>query len=267
MANPIRVGVNGACGRMGRMLVQTIVRDPELTLDLAVDSPTCPEVGKDIGAVCGIGDIGVALTANLDHSPECMVDFSAPEAAVKVARFCAGRQIPLIIATTGFSKAQYDEILACHHQTPLLIAANLSLVVNVLFKLSAEAGRILKDKDFDVEIVERHHRFKADAPSGTALRLADIIQKEMNLIDRIHGRQGITGERPRNQIGIHAVRTGDSVGEHTVLFSTMGETLELVHRGYTRESYVKGAIVAIKFLVAQGAGLYTMSDVLGLGSS
>lgn len=264
MSNPIRVGIHGACGRMGLLLARAVLADSELTLDFAVDSPQHPSIGQDIGSLCGAHAIGVAVEPALTRPTDCIVDFSTPEAAVAVARFCAERQTPLIVATTGFTAAQRDEIFECHHQTPMLVASNLSLVVNVLFKLAGEAGRVLKGRDFDVEIVERHHRFKADAPSGTALRLAEIIEAEMGLTERIHGRQGITGERSRQQIGIHAVRTGDTVGEHTVLFSTLGETLELVHRGHARESYVKGAIEAIKFLVARKAGLYTMADVLGL---
>lgn len=264
MANAIRVGVHGACGRMGTLLARAIIDANDLTLALAVDEPTHHGIGNDIGALCGYGPIGTLVEPGLSRSVDCLVDFSAPEAAVAAARFCADRQIPLVVATTGFTAAQRDEIVACHHQTPILIAANLSLVVNLLFKLAGDAGRILQGKDFDVEIIERHHRYKADAPSGTALRIAEIVESAMGLTDRIHGRHGITGERPRHQIGIHAVRTGDSVGEHTILFSTLGESLELVHRGHTRDSYVKGALEAIRFLVAQRAGLYSMFDVLGI---
>ena len=140
----------------------------------------------------------------------------------------------------------------------------MSLVVNVLFKLVHEAAVALKDKGFDIEIIERHHRFKKDSPSGTALHFAKIIQDAIGDMKIVHGREGLVGERPANEIGMHAVRSGDNVGEHTILFSTLGETMELVHKGHTRDAYVRGALQAAKFLATRQAGRYTMNDVLGL---
>lgn len=263
MSTKPTVAVHGACGRMGQLVLKAVLADEELELAAALESPGSPNQGKDVGEIAGIGTLGVAVTSELPLV-DVVIDFSVPDASVKIAQQCAARQIALLVATTGHTPAQRDEIIACHHTTPLLFASNTSLVVNLLMKLVADAARVLKDRDFDVEIVERHHRFKVDAPSGTALTFAEIIEKEMGLTQRRYGREGETGVRPRNEIGLHALRTGDNVGEHTIVFSTLGETMELVHKAHSRDSYVKGAVAAAKYLITQKAGLYTMADVLGL---
>lgn len=259
-----KVAVLGAAGRMGHRLIHGILADNELELVGAVDAASNPQMGADIGVIIGHGPTGVLLSAHLPDQLDCLIDFSVPEATMHYAKLCAIKQIPLLVATTGFSPEQRAELIACHHQTPLLISASCSLVVNVLMKLVNETGSALKGLDFDVEIIERHHRHKVDSPSGTALKLAEIAEQAMTLTERRFGRHGLVGERPRHEIGIHAVRAGDSVGEHTVIFSTMGETLELVHRGTSRDSYVKGALVAARFLATKKPGLYTMADALGL---
>jgi 4-hydroxy-tetrahydrodipicolinate reductase len=174
------------------------------------------------------------------------------------------RKIPIVVATTGFSEAQRQEVEAAAHHTAVLFTPNLSLVVNVLFKLVREAATALRDQGFDIEIIERHHRYKKDSPSGTALHFARIIQEAMGDMPIRHGREGLVGERPAREIGMHSVRVGDNVGEHTIVFSTLGETMELVHKGHTRDAYVRGALQAAKFLANRPAGRYTMDDVLGL---
>lgn len=262
--NELRIAVHGAGGRMGQKVVHGVHADPELSLCGALEAAGHPRMGEDIGTLAGLGSLGVKLAAELPKHVDGVIDFSVPEASVVIAEACAEREIPILVATTGHTPEQRDRIIACHHTTPLLFAANTSLVVNLLMKLAREAAQVLKGRDFDVEIVERHHRFKVDAPSGTALRFAEIIEQEMELSERKFGREGITGKRTQSEIGIHAVRTGDNVGEHTIIFSTLGETMELVHRGHGVESYVKGAISGIKFLVTKKAGLYNMADVLGL---
>jgi 4-hydroxy-tetrahydrodipicolinate reductase len=171
-----------------------------------------------------------------------------------------------VVATTGHTPAERLEIEAAAHQLALLMAPNMSLAVNVLFALVKQAANLLADKDFDVEIVERHHRFKKDSPSGTALQFARIVQEAMKQTEVRHGREGMVGERPRAEIGMHSLRVGDNVGEHAIIFSTLGETLELVHKGHTRDSYARGALLAAKFLAGRPAGRYTMNDVLGLGA-
>jgi 4-hydroxy-tetrahydrodipicolinate reductase len=177
---------------------------------------------------------------------------------------CTARRIPLVVATTGFSAAQRQQVEEAAHETALLMTPNMSLAVNVLFRLVREAAGLLAGKGFDVEIVERHLRYKKDAPSGTALHFARIVQEVMGQTRLRHGREGLVGERPADEIGIHAMRVGDNVGEHTIVFSTLGETLELTHRGHTRDSYARGALLAAKFLAGKPPGRYTMNDVLGL---
>ena len=181
-----------------------------------------------------------------------------------VLPICVQRRIPLIVATTGHSAAQREQIEAGAHETALLMAPNMSLSVNLLMKLVWQAAQALRDKGFDVEILERHHRFKKDSPSGTALQFARLIQEAMGQTQLRHGREGLVGERPPHEIGVHAIRVGDNVGEHTIVFSTLGETLELTHRAHARDCYVRGALQAAKFLANRPAGRYTMNDVLGL---
>jgi 4-hydroxy-tetrahydrodipicolinate reductase len=260
------VGINGAAGRMGQRLVHLIGEDKELTLGAALESPNHPRLGQDIGEIAGLGKLGVPLASAADWRQrlDVLIDFSMPEGTRTVLPLCVGHRIPLVVATTGHSADERREIEAAAHQTALLMAPNMSLSVNVLFQLVRQAASLLKDKGFDVEIVERHHRFKKDAPSGTALHFARIVQEEMGQTELRHGREGLVGERPPHEIGIHALRTGDNVGEHAILFSTLGEALELVHKGYSRDSYARGALAAAKFLAGKPAGRYTMNDVLGL---
>jgi 4-hydroxy-tetrahydrodipicolinate reductase len=261
-----KIGVNGACGRMGKRIIQLAHEDPALHIVAALDSANHSEHGGDIGEAAGIGRLGVSVTAAvpLDVHVEAMIDFSMPDGTMTVLQTCIARKIPLVVATTGFTDSQKREIEAAAHHTAILFAPNMSLVVNVLFKLVHEAAVALKDKGFDIEIIERHHRFKKDSPSGTALHFAKIIQDAVGNMKIAHGREGLVGERPANEIGMHAIRSGDNVGEHTILFSTLGETMELVHKGHTRDAYVRGALQAAKFLATKQAGRYTMNDVLGL---
>jgi 4-hydroxy-tetrahydrodipicolinate reductase len=181
-----------------------------------------------------------------------------------ILKNCLARRIPLVVATTGHTAEQRKEIEEAAHETAILMAPNMSLAVNLLMKLASQAAAVLRDKDFDVEILERHHRFKKDSPSGTALHIARNIQEAMGQTQLRHGREGLVGERPPHEIGVHAIRVGDNVGEHTVIFSTLGETLELTHRAHARDCYARGALQAAKFLAAKPAGRYTMNDVLGL---
>lgn len=261
----IHVGINGAAGRMGQRLVVLGSEDRELALAAALEAPGHPAQGRDVGEVCGLGRVGVAIRPEvaLADRVEVMIDFSVPEATMKVLPTCVERRIPIVVATTGFEPHQRREIEAAAHHVAVLMAPNMSLSVNVLFALCRQAAKLLKGRDFDVEIVERHHRFKKDAPSGTAMQFAKIVQEELGGELR-HGREGITGERPRGEIGMHALRVGDNVGEHEVIFSALGETLELTHKGHTRDSYARGALAAAKFLAGKPAGRYSMGDVLGI---
>ena len=260
------IAVNGAAGRMGQRLVHLCQQDAELQLGAALEAPGSPHLGRDIGEVCGLGRIGVAVRDALpaDNRVEVVIDFSMPQGTMNVLPVCVKRRIPLVVATTGHTPEQKSQIEEAAHDTALLMAPNMSLSVNVLFQLVKQASELLAGKDFDVEIVERHHRFKKDSPSGTALHFARIVQEAMGQAELRHGREGLVGERPRGEIGMHALRVGDNVGEHTIIFSTLGETLELTHRGHTRDSYARGALLAAKFLAGKPAGRYSMDDVLGL---
>jgi 4-hydroxy-tetrahydrodipicolinate reductase len=260
------IAINGACGRMGLRLVALAAEDPGLVVVAAVDSPASPLQGRDAGTVAGIDTLGVPITPDipLNARVDAVIDFSSPAGTMAVLKTCVDRKLPLVVATTGHEPEQIAEINAAAHATAVLFAPNMSLVVNLLFKLTRVTAEALAGKGFDVEIVERHHRFKKDSPSGTAAHFAKIVQQGMGQTHVRHGREGIVGERPASEIGVHAVRAGDNVGEHTIIFSALGETLELVHKGYSRDSYARGALLAGKFLAGKGAGTYTMADVLGL---
>jgi 4-hydroxy-tetrahydrodipicolinate reductase len=260
------IGINGACGRMGQRLVHLAREDAALTVGAALESPSHPQQGRDVGEVCGLGAIGVPVRHGItpDLRLQVVIDFSVPEGTLAVLPECVRHRIPIVIATTGFTPEQRREVEAAAHEIAVLQSPNMSLVVNVLFRLVAEAGAALKGKGFDVEIIERHHRFKKDAPSGTALHFAKVVQEAMGQTELRHGREGLVGERPPQEIGLHAVRAGDNVGEHTIIFSAPGETMELVHKSSSRDSYARGALEAAKFLAGKPAGRYAMKDVLGL---
>jgi 4-hydroxy-tetrahydrodipicolinate reductase len=251
---------------MGQRLVALAKEDATLQVVAAVDAASNPLLSKDAGEVAGVGAIGVPITAELPlhPRPDVVIDFSAPPGTMAILPTCVGRKLPLVVATTGHADQQRADIEEAAHDTAILFAPNMSLVVNLLFKLVRLTAESLKGKGFDVEIVERHHRYKKDSPSGTAVHFAEIIREALGGGKFVHGREGIVGERTADEIGIHAVRGGDNVGEHAIIFTTLGETLELVHKGHSRDSYARGALMAAKFLATRTAGRYTMADVLGL---
>jgi 4-hydroxy-tetrahydrodipicolinate reductase len=260
------IGINGACGRMSQRIAQLAAEDKDLTIGVALEAKGHPKLGHDLGEVAGFGNLGVPIVAELPVGApiHAIIDFSLPEGTMAVLPTCVGRRIPLVIATTGHTPEQRQEIEAAAHYTAILMSPNMSLSVNLLFRLARIAGEALRGKNFDVEIIERHHRFKKDSPSGTALQFARILQEAMGQTELRHGREGLVGERPIDEIGVHAVRVGDNVGEHTIVFSTLGETMELVHRAHARDCYARGALLAAKFLADRPPGRYTMDDVLGL---
>jgi len=266
MADVIQIAIHGAAGRMGQRLIALAHRDSGLKVVAALEHAGSPLLGKDAGEHAGIGKIGVPVTAELAGRVDAVIDFSMPEAAVQLAKTCAERRIPLVEATTGLTPAQKELILSAAQETAVVFSPSMSMAVNLAMKLVAEAARSLKDLStgVDVEIVERHHRYKEDAPSGTALKFGQIVADEMGQTRQVHGRHGQTGQRPQDEIGFHALRTGDNVGEHQIIFGLLGETLEVSVRGHTRDSYAYGALTAARFVATRPAGLYTMADVLGL---
>jgi 4-hydroxy-tetrahydrodipicolinate reductase len=243
----LRLLVHGAAGRLGK----TIVEVCQSQSDLAVKGATRAD------------PIDRLIT-----SADVVIDVTAPAGTIAVARLCAENRKPLIVGTTGHSQEDIETIRLVSQSCPVLLAPNFSLGVNLLFWMAETAAAKL-GKDFDVEIVELHHRLKKDAPSGTAKRLAELIAAARQLSydkNTRHGREGLVGQRPTDEIGVHAVRGGDIIGEHTVFFAGLGERIELTHKASSRETFARGAVQAARWIAGQNPGLYEMRDVLGLGA-
>lgn len=262
----IRIAIHGAAGRMGQRLVALAADDAELQVAAALEQPEHERFGVDAGVVAGVGEIGVPLANELLEAVDVAIDFSVPQGTAAMIDTCLTRQIPLVVATTGLDAATQERIREAAQQIPLLWAPNMSPAVNLAIRLSEMAARALAEhpSGTDVEIIERHHRFKEDAPSGTALKFGEVIAGVMGQTDHVHGRSGRPGQRPHAEIGYHSLRTGDHPGEHTIVFGLLGETLEIAVRATNRDCYAHGALAAAKFLAAKPAGLYTMNDVLGI---
>jgi 4-hydroxy-tetrahydrodipicolinate reductase len=265
MANLI---VAGAAGRMGKMLIQLIAADPSHKLVGALEAKGVPAVGLDVGASAGIGALGVKITddyASIARPDTVTLDFTTAVASLEHLEVAAKAGAAIVIGSTGFTPEMEQRAKELASKTRTVIAPNMSMGVNVLMKLVREAAAILKD--YDAEVIEIHHRTKVDAPSGTALGLGRAIAEArgQNLANEAtYGREGITGVRPRGQIAVLAMRAGDAVGDHTVIFGGTGERLELTHRAQSREGLARGAMRAAAWLVDKKPGLYTMRDVLGL---
>jgi 4-hydroxy-tetrahydrodipicolinate reductase len=252
----MKIAIAGAGGRMGRTLIEAVLADRGLSLAAAFDVPGSPALGQEVG------NIRIASDPKASAAADVLIDFTRPEGTLEHLRHAKA----MVIGTTGFSPAQKKTIEEAAKRMPIAMAANFAVGVNAAYKLAETAARILGD-GYDVEIIEAHHRHKVDAPSGTALRLGEVVAKALNrkLSDVArHGRAGETGERPEKQIGFHAIRGGDIVGEHTVLFAGQGERLEVTVRSQSRMTYAAGALRAARFLQHRAPGLYDMADVLGL---
>lgn len=252
----MKIAIAGAGGRMGRTLIEAVLADRALSLAGAFDVPGSPALGQEVGTIRIASDPKTAAAADV------LIDFTRPEGTLEHLRHAKA----MVIGTTGFSPAQKKTIEEAAKRMPIAMAANFAVGVNAAYKLAETAARILGE-GYDVEIIEAHHRHKVDAPSGTALRLGEVVAKALNrkLSDVArHGRAGETGERPEKQIGFHAIRGGDIVGEHTVIFAGQGERVEVTVRSQSRMTYAAGALRAARFLQNRAPGLYDMADVLGL---
>ena len=249
---------------MGQRLVGLASTDTGLAIVGAIDAPRHPRLGEDAGVLAGVGALGVPISAGLEAADDAVIDFSVPVAAEKIIETCRRKKIPLVVATTGLDPPQLEKLRAAAQEIPLLWSPSMSLAVNLTMKLAEVAAQALKDRDADVEILERHHRFKEDAPSGTALKFGQIIAGIMGQTAERHGRKSRPGQRPHGEIGYHAIRIGDNPGEHTIVFGMLGETIELTVRATNRDCYAAGALAAVKFLAGKKPGLYGMADVLGL---
>lgn len=266
----IRVAVTGAAGRMGRTLIEAVTLQENLELTAAIERPDCTLLGADAGELVGQGKSGVILgddLASAIESFDVLIDFTSPAATLANAALCAQHGKAIVIGTTGFTVEQETELGLASQGTPVCKASNYSVGVNLCFELLDTAARVLGD-DVDIEIYEAHHRHKVDAPSGTALKMGEVVADALdrNLAEvAVYGREGQTGARDRNTIGFATVRAGDIVGDHTVTFAAEGERVEITHKASSRMSFARGAVRAAAWLVEQPAGLFDMQDVLGLG--
>ena len=262
----LNLAVIGACGRMGQRIITLAHESEAFQIAAALEQSDHPYFGQDIGPICGIGPLNVPVTDQLDQLPDVMIDFTVPASTETWARRAAQTPVPYVVGTTALSNAQVDLLKIAARKTPVLFAPNMSLGVNLLFKLVGQVAQRL-GPDYDVEITETHHRFKRDAPSGTALELARSIALAQDwpfpdcLDQARHGKEAL---RQPNTIGMHALRSGDTVGEHTVSFGALGESIEIRHSAHTRDTFVRGALRAAQWLVKQPPALYSMADVLGL---
>ncbi|MFQ5989103.1 MAG: 4-hydroxy-tetrahydrodipicolinate reductase [Candidatus Methylomirabilales bacterium] len=265
----IRAIVTGAGGRMGGRILALAKDADDFQVVGATERSGHPAIGRDAGDVAGVGPIGVKIGNSLSEiimGANVIIDFTAPEASIAHLRAASDAGVPIVVGTTGLSKEQLEEARRLAAKMPCVISPNMSVGVNVLFRILKEVGRHLGE-DYEVEITEAHHHFKKDAPSGTAIKMAQVIAEALGWdLEQvgIYGRKGIVGERPKHQIGVHTVRAGDIVGEHTVLFGGMGERIEITHRAHSRDNFARGALRAARFVVQAPKGLYDMADVLSL---
>lgn len=261
----LKVAVTGCAGRMGRTNVKTVFEDAESTLSGAVEWPQCPEIGQDAGTLAGVSALGVKVTSDLSEVlpvSDVVIDFTSKQAAPSIIEACVKHNTALVMGSTGLEEAEFKLIREASKSIPIIWAPNFSVGVNLINRLIREAAEVLKD-DFDPEIVEVHHRMKKDSPSGTAVLLLNTLKSVYESEDVVYGREGMVGARPKDQIGVFAVRGGDVVGDHTVTFYGLGERVEISHRASSRETFSRGALRAAKYIVSHGKGLYNIDDVLG----
>jgi 4-hydroxy-tetrahydrodipicolinate reductase len=262
----MKLAVHGAAGRMGKRVVALAIEDRRFQVVAAMESASHPLLGKDAGLVAGVGELGVPIGVVGESSADVVIDFSMPDAAVAAIAHCVQFDRPIVVATTGLDAEQQEYARRAAQKIPIVWSPNFSTAVNVAMKLAEQAAKALANLStgVDVEVIEWHHRFKEDAPSGTALKFGEIIGKLMDLETHTHGRSGRPGVRPRGEIGYHAVRAGDNPGEHTILFGMLGETLAIRVAATNRDAYAQGALLAAEWLIGKSKGMYGMNDVLGI---
>jgi len=262
-----RIVVTGATGRMGRRLVALIHSDANCALAGAVTRAASEAIGRDAGDVAGVGTLNAPIAANLADvaaQADVIIDFSVPAASLDYLRMASEMGVAMVIGTTGFGPAERETIASYSRNIPCVLAPNMSLGVQVMFELLRQAATLL-GAGYDIEVLEAHHRTKVDAPSGTAVRMGEILaeaRRQSFETAGVYGRRGQVGKRTDEEIGMHAIRGGDIVGEHTVMFAGMGERIELIHRSQSRDNFVQGAIRAAQWVVGRAPGLYGMEDVI-----
>ena len=265
----IKVAIHGAAGRMGHALIQACQQAETLTLAAAIERPGSPALGEDAGTLAGLSPLGIKVTDCIDPiaAPfDVLVDFTRPEPALNALSICRQHHKAMVIGTTGFSDSDKDIIHSASLEIPVVLAPNMSVGVNLCLKLLEVAARVIGDET-DIEVIEAHHRHKVDAPSGTALRMAEVVAETLGRdlkVDGVFSREGHTGERDPKSIGFSVIRAGDIVGEHTVMFADEGERVEITHKASSRMTFAKGAMRAAGWLAGREPGLYDMQDVLSL---
>ncbi len=264
-----RIAINGAAGRMGRCLIQAVEQTEGLELSAAIDRVDSSLIGADAGELAGVGKLGVSISSDIaaaTANSDVIIDFTLPEVTMALLDQCVSNQCHLVIGTTGFCDQQKATIEQAAQSVSMVLAPNMSVGVNLSLKLLDIAARVLGD-DVDIEIVEAHHRHKVDAPSGTALKMGEVVADALGRDLKecaVYGREGRTGERDRKTIGFATVRAGDIVGDHTVMFASEGERVEITHKASSRMTFALGAMRASSWLMSRDSGLYDMQDVLDL---
>jgi 4-hydroxy-tetrahydrodipicolinate reductase len=269
MASPLRIAIAGASGRMGRMLIEAVTAADDLVLAAALDVAGSPAIGQDATAFLGrIG--GVAITDDVEAAlsrAQVLIDFTRPEGTLAHLAACRKLGVKAVVGTTGFSEEQKAQVAEHARHVAMVMAPNMSVGVNVVLKLIDMAARAMS-RGYDIEIIEAHHRHKVDAPSGTALKMGEVVAQALGRDLKecaVYGREGVTGERDPSTIGFATIRGGDIVGDHTVLFAGTGERIEISHKSSSRAGYAQGSLHAARFLADKSTGLYGMTEVLGLG--
>ncbi len=261
-----RLTVIGAAGRMGRRIIARAVESGQFDLNAAIDREDHPDIGRDAGLLAGVGSLHVSLSDSCPADSDVAIDFSLPEATDKTLHQCTENNLPLVLGTTGLNHDQRSAVETAARSIPIIYATNMSVGMNILFSLVGRVAAMLGE-DYDIEIVEEHHRFKKDAPSGSALTLAEKICEATGRDYPgclTHGRSGKDALRQKDTIGMHAIRAGDITGVHSVIYGTTGETITLNHTAHSRDTFVNGALRAAKWLIGKKPGLYSMTDVLGI---
>lgn len=260
-----KIAITGAAGRMGRRIAALAIESEQFDIVAAMEAPGWDGLGKDIGELAGCGIFGVKVTTAMDQTPDVVIDFSTPESTLYWVEICRDRGVPIVVGTTGLTASQNAFIADAARKVAVIQSANFSVGINVLLKVVATVAGAL-GSDYDIEISETHHRFKKDAPSGTALALARSICQTLGREPGEAMVYGRGGQCPRKggEIGMHALRVGDTVGEHSVYYGNLGETITISHSAHTRDTFVRGALRAAGWLAGKPAGMYSLSDVLGL---
>ena len=265
----IKAIVIGAAGKMGNRIIHMINETPSIALHRAIERSDHPSIGKDIGEVIGLGKMNIPLEGELKKAGgDVIINFTSPQASLESLAFAKEAGLAVVIGTTGLSPEQIERIKDLSKSVRCVFSPNMSVGVNVMFRIVQEVAQVL-GPDYDIEIVEAHHRLKKDSPSGTAVKLGELIAKAIGRDFSqvgVYGRKGMVGERTKDEIGMQVIRAGDIVGEHTVLFGGIGERLEIIHRAHSRDNFARGAVRAALWVVNQPNGLYDMQDVLGLRS-